>query len=298
MTAHAYGTDAFVPWTEGVLRPLTEIDVARWMADLGFRIVEHHGRFWLALKPGFYQPVHPLAELSAEQATAPVFACWGIRARLANTDAAFANAQMPVYMLPDLAGCNLGRLSAKRRNQVRKVEKTIDLVAVTTPDILLDQGYAVAREAQALNPSNTVPGEAAYRRWIISHFKDQRALILAGLYQGRLLGFSTNWMADGVFYQDKLYVGREGRARDLAMGLNYVCTMIAARHPQARELMCGRDLPQNPGIAEFKRSMGLRVVHLPARVELAPLVGPLLRSLRPHTYYRLTGRGTRQAPAV
>jgi hypothetical protein len=274
-------------WQDAVLPRQTEAGAAAWLREQGRVVVEHKGRYWVTVVPGFYQAVHLLARFRADEATCPSPWSWGFRARLAPEEAAAANATVSVHLLPDLAGYCAARLSSERRRKLRKGLSELDVVALRAPDILLEQGYGVALEAKGFSPGLRLAGPAAFRRWIMSYFAPERGLIVAGLEGGRLLGFCTNFAIDGTAYQDMLYVGAEGRRRHLALCLFHCSASIAGRDASVGELMNGLHMRERPGVSAFKRGLGLEVVCLPTRVWIAPLFKPLLRRSHPEAYRRL-----------
>jgi hypothetical protein len=231
-----------------VLPQLTEAEAAAWQQEQGRDIVQHKGRYWARTKSHFYQPIHLLAQLSADEATRPPGWSWGFRARLAPQEAASANATMPVHLLPEPHSYCATRLSADRRQKLRKGLSELDIVALQAPDILLEQGYGVALEAVALSPAMKLVEPAAFRRWVQSYFAPKRGLIVAGLKQGRLLGFCTNLAIDGAAYQEMLYVGAEGRRHHLTLCLFHSTASIVSRCAGIRELMNGLHLRERPSV--------------------------------------------------
>ena len=55
-------------WRDARLAMMTEAGVAEWLASDGVRVVEHRGRHWQEVVPGFFQPVHYLARFDADSA--------------------------------------------------------------------------------------------------------------------------------------------------------------------------------------------------------------------------------------
>jgi hypothetical protein len=55
--------------------------------------------------------------------------------------------------------------------------------------------------------------------------------------------------------------------------------------------MHGFHVRDDEGLCEFKRRIGLVVTAVPARVWFAGGLDGLLRCVRPHQYYQVTGRG-------
>jgi hypothetical protein len=71
----------------------------------------------------------------------------------------------------------------------------------------------------------------------------------------------------------------------------HAAATIASRTPGVHAFVDGQHARENQGLCDFKRSLGLELVRVPARVWLAPAAGLVLRRVRPHAHYRLTGRG-------
>lgn len=107
------GTD----WQAAHLPHLAEAELAAWEQAHGRRAVERAGRHWVAIAPGFYQPLHVLARFRASEIKRPQPLAWGWRATLDPADWALANASLPVHALPDFEGYSLERLQPRRRQQ-------------------------------------------------------------------------------------------------------------------------------------------------------------------------------------
>jgi hypothetical protein len=277
---------------EGVVLPvLTEAEAAARMRELGREVVLHRGRWWVRVVPGFYQPVHLLARMRPDEATRPTLRCWGLRASLAPESAAAANGSIPAHVLPDPRGYDAGRLAPSQRRKLRKHLPEFDLVALDRPDILLDQGYPIMREAHARNRRVPLLGRRQFERWAASYFSPRRGLVLASLRHGRLLAFNTNSAVDGVAYGDTAYANAEGRRYALTTGLFHAFATVVSRSAGIDTLVDGLYARENRGLCHFKHALGLRVAHLPAQVWFARPAASLLRYALPHAYFRLTGRG-------
>lgn len=283
--------DAPIPWEQASLPVLGEDEAAARDRELGRTVVEHRGRWWIRLAGGFYQPVALLAELDEAEATRPTPWCWGFRARLRPDAEARVNAAMPAHVLPNLRHHDLSRLAKSQRRRVRRALDEFEVVALRSPRLLLEQGHAVAMEARERNPDVPLPERAAFERWARSFFAPRRGLVLAALREGRLLAFNTNYAVGDVLYGDAVYAGREGQRHALAACLYHAAAIVAARRPELRTLVDGWHVRERPSLCEHKAALGLELVRLPTRAWFAPGVETLVRRLRPHGYYRLTGRG-------
>jgi hypothetical protein len=282
-------TAGFRAWEEASLPILREAELAAWQRALGRRVVEHRGRFWEMIAPGFFQPVHLLARLSPEEATRPSPWCWGFRARLAPLKAASVAAAIPVHLLPAPQSYDIGRISPKRRRLIRKALRELDVVALDAPDILIDQGHTLLRQASARKSAVPLLSQSAFRRLVETCLAPRRGLVLAALHRRELIAFSIGRAVDGTAEQLRMAVGDAGRPHHLGLALFHALASIAARTPGLLELVNGLHAREDAGLDEFKAGQGLEVVQLPARAWFLPGAAALLRLLGPHRFYRLTG---------
>jgi hypothetical protein len=116
-----------------------------------------------------------------------------------------------------------------------------------------------------------------------------RGLVLAALQGDRMLGFATGFAVDEAAYHGVVYVGDEGLPHHVSLSLFHAFATLVARRRTIRELMHGLEDRDDLGLLEFKRRIGLVVTQVPARVWLAPGVGPLLHYLHPQKHYRWVG---------
>jgi hypothetical protein len=286
MSAVLAGAD----WRTATLPMLAERDLARWMGAGGAKVVEGDGRYWQEVVPGFFQPLHYLARFAASELVPPTRLCWGMRAVLAEADAAAANVATPVHVLPDLAGYGPGRLDRRRRQALAKAERHVEVVVLERPDMVLEQGYPLALEAATRNARNRPPPQANFSAWVKAAFDRPGPIVLAALDGDRLLGFSLSFAIDGVAYGHKAFIGDAGRRHCLDLLCFHVEALIAQRTPGIHTLVNGLHAPENEGLCTFKRRQGLIVAEFPSLTTMHPIAGSVLRYLRPHQFYRLTGR--------
>lgn len=280
-----------IDWEDASLPVLTEAQCGEWYDARGHWVVEHCGRLWVGSRRCVFQPVHHMAKLSSHEATRPARACLGFRARLAETARECANASLPVHTLPDPQSYELGRLRPTPRRQVRNGLRAVDLVALEIPDLILDQGYAVATEAHARDNGIELPGRAEFRKNVLSYFEPPRGLILAAVRGQQLLGFSLTFAVDTTAYHDMVYVTNQGLANKVPVCLFHAFATLVSRQPQLQELMHGVHVRNDEGLCEFKRRIGLVVTAVPARAWFPRGLDGLIRRARREQYYQVTGRG-------
>lgn len=271
------------------LPSLSEGELAHWLRLRGVRVVQHKGRYWLAKPFGFYHAIHPLARMSAEEATRPASLCWGFRATLNDTDAHLANSTMPVHFMGDVAGYDLQKISPRRRNQIRNCLKCVEIVAIDTPDLLLAQGYDVALSAQARTGYGKVPNPGRYKSDIANFFAAPCGLILGGFVDGRLAGYLVSYAVGSTAYVDDVIIATEYLSTNISSGLFYAWMQVCKNSGRIKQVVHGLHTPENAGLCRHKGSLGLSVIHVPALAWFMPPTASLVKKIRPFAYYRLKG---------
>ncbi|MDQ2984981.1 MAG: GNAT family N-acetyltransferase [Actinomycetota bacterium] len=276
------------PAGEATLTSIGEAELADWKRDLGERVVLHEGRWWHAVRPGFYRPVHHLARLTAEQATRPAVACWGFHASLRDEDAAQANTMFPTHRVTNLDEFDESHLSSNRRYQLRKARRLSEVVELTGPRLLLEQGYEVLRSAMERTGHGRMPSREEFAREIEVSVRPGRRFVLAGLVDGKLAGYIEGNAVDGVGYLGELYVATEALGTNVSSALQFEFALICRRSEGITELVHGVEAKHDEKLTMFKERLGFPVNPVPARISMLPGTGALIRRLAPSSYYRLT----------
>jgi hypothetical protein len=278
-----------VDWREASFPVMQEADLARWLVAGGAVVVERHGRRWQRVVPGFYQPLHFLARLRADEVHCPNLFCWGYRSALAEADQRQANATLPIYVLPDLAHYDSRRLDGRRRNAINKAARVVDTVMLDRPDVLLEQGLPIMHQAAARNPHNHGVDDRHFAAWVKAGFRQPGPVFLAMLMGSTLVGFAVAFAIEGVAYYHQHFIADAARSLNLDRFSFHATALMAQRTPGIHTLANGLHVPESEGLADFKASQGLVIAEYPSRAVIQPLLGRLLRHYRPCQYYRLTG---------
>lgn len=269
---------------------LREADMARYLRAMGRRVVEHRGRQWEQILPGFYRPVHPLARLSSTEATRPTRACWGFQACLADGDAHRADAAVPAHLIGDLDSIREEALPGSRRAALRKARRRVELVQLTGPDLLQQNGYDVYRSYHRRTGYGSLPTPEEYQS-SLEHFCDPgHGLVLAGIVNGRLGGYISGHAVDGTAYIREVVVASEVLDTQISIGLTYEFFFACRRSTEVKEVVHGFHTPENAGLCQHKDRLGMTVERVPARVVMPPGIEALMRRSNPGKAYRLTGR--------
>jgi hypothetical protein len=270
------------------LPSLTEETFARWQAERGVRVFAHRGRWWKQTRRGFYEPVHWMARLTADEATAPARLRWGYRATLREELAGTANGSIPLFWLPNLASYDEGSLTSNRRNQLRRCRKRVQLVQLTGLDLLREQGHQVLASSLARTAYRAVPTRQEYVREMAADVHRGRRLVLAGLIDGRLGGYLIGSAVDGTAYLDDVAIATEALSSYIGIGLHFEFAQ-ACRRSGITMLVHGLHSREDGPLCTFKEGIGFAVKQVPATVHIHPLMRRFLRRRYPDKYYRLTG---------
>lgn len=283
--------DHFRDTTESTLVSLTEEELATWLVARGEKVVLHKGRYWLQNYPGFYSATHFLARRTPEEATRPCKACWGFRTALRDADRSEANGSMPLHMISDVANYTEQTLGSRNRNKLHKLRSQLRIAVLDRPDMLLEQGYDVLCSAHARNRYGRVPGRRAYQNMIKRYYDGGRCLVLGGLINEKLGGYLTGYAVGKTAYIDDLFLHSDYLRTNISLGLFFEWMQVCRRSETVHEVVHGMHAREAPGLCHYKEELGISIVHVPTRIWFAPLAGKIVKMLRPHAYYRLTGRG-------
>ena len=274
--------------SEAVLASMTEEEFAKWRCKQGAHLICHRGRYWEEVYPGFYQPIHWMARLSAEQATRPAPLCWGFRAALCEDDVAVANGAVPVHVLSDLEAYNLQNFSSNRRHNIRRCRKRVRIIELLSPTLLQEQGYEVVLSATT-RIGTKVPLKEDYLASLIDYIVPGRRLILAGLVGDKLGGYITGYAVNGTAYFESLHIATEALTTNINSGLVFDFVQVCCSSGNIHEVVNGQHRREDPALCIFKESIGFAIKHIPSRVWMNSIIGTFMRWQEPHKYYRLTG---------
>jgi hypothetical protein len=270
---------------------VTEAEMGTYLARHGTRVVEHHNRLWSPALPGFFRPVHLLARLTAREATLPTRWAWGFQACLTDGEAPHADAAVPVHLVSDLDAFDESRLSRNRRRSLRKAREHVRFVQLTGPDLLLREGYAVLRSAHERSGAGWLPGPREYRAQAGRVGDPAHGIVIAGLVEGRLAGYTSGHAVDGTAYARDMVVASWALDTGISTGLTFEFFWACRRNDAVREVVDGLHAREDEGLCRYKEMAGIPLRRVPARLWTVPGAAALMRRRDPDKFYRLSGRG-------
>ncbi|MBC1238690.1 hypothetical protein [Nostoc sp. 2RC] len=272
-----------------VLTSMTEEECADWYRQRGTHVIRHRHRYWKETVRGFYQPLHWLARLSIQEANSPTPLSWGFQTTLSDVDASTANASMPIHWLPNLENYDFHSLTSNRRNHLRKCYKRINIVHLDKSTLLQQQGYEVLMSALKRTAYRQIPSKKDYLKELADYPTPEKRLILAGIKGEELLGYITGYAVNSIAYIDEVIIATEALSTYIGTGLLFEFAQVCRRSGLIRELVNGLHSREDENLCVFKEGMGFQVKHIPAKVQINPIVKQFIQWRYPHKYYRLVG---------
>jgi hypothetical protein len=277
--------------SEAALRILTEDELAAWYRGEGVRLKKRRGRWWEEVWPGYYRAIHWMARQRRCEIERPAVFCWAFRTTLPDEDADQANGRLPVHLLTALENYDLEMLPSKLRNKLRKSRRINEIVQVTEPTLLRDQGYEVRCSVTERRGIWKLPSKESYVAGLDDYVGNPGRLVLAGLTNGRLSGYLDAFAVGGTAYIDHVYVHSDALSTEVGTGLVFELVQACRRSGSIREVVYGIDLPSEASLKHYKTKMGFPVVMIPQFFWLLQPAGALMCRWRPEAHYRLTGAG-------
>jgi len=272
-----------------VVPVVSEAEMAKHLQRRGQSVTVHRGRYWKQTRPGFFRPVHPLARLTAYEATRPSWTSWGFQACLAECDVSYANGAVPVYLISDFDEFREDRLSSSRRYKLRRSRKHARLVQLTGDALLREQGYDVLQSSHSRTGYGTMPTKEQYLANLDAFVEPAQGVVLAGIIDGRLGGYVTGYAVDGTAYVHDVVIATDALKSGISTGLTYEFMFACGRAENINEMMHGMHVREDEGLCRYKEWMGLPLRRVPSRVNMLPGAASLIRRRNPDKFYRLTG---------
>jgi len=278
------------PISESIIHSQSESEFAHYRREAGDKIIKRKGQFWVESHFGFYQAANWLVRMPLAQAVPPAVFYWAYRTSLAQTDVAAANGTMPVNLLQDISRYDYEHLHSSCRYDLRKSRKLVTIVELTRPDLLYAEGYEVMRSAWSRWGNSFMPTKAAYLNDIARAYKTRR-MILAGIADGKLLGYLVGYAVGSTAYIEFIFLATESLSTQIGTALVFDFIQTCRQSGVIREVSYGLCDREDPAEVAFKERMGFLLVQIPSIVYINPVMAEMLRWFKPHVFYRLTGRG-------
>ena len=286
------------PISEAMVIVKTEATLAEQMRRRGVRTVLFRGRYWMHVGGLFWQPVHWLARLSADEVGRPHPLCLGFASTVRTGDEGAAVGRMPLHLLSgdDLDAYDISRLSSNRRSHLRRAWKRVAVVEMRDPSAHLHRLYEVTCSAIKRFRGSGMPNFERLATGLQRRVREEGDLLVAGFVNSTLAGYFLVSCVEDVAYIDQVMLDTEYLSTYIGTGLAYETIMVLKRCRHIRHVVHGLHAPEQPQLCAFKDGMGFRVVPWPVMYWLSPLLRFYLAWRAPEKLYRITGIRPRSHP--
>lgn len=266
--------------------PIRYVD-GRWWFSPGVGNPGHFGdRSRLSRLLAVWRPVDVLRPVEPPPLRSPVRRSVGYFAAVNQG----ANSTVPTPLIPDVQDFGLDRLTRGRRKTLRRSGARCSVTVLTDPDLLIDQGYDVSRSAGTRTGQTIHPSREAFTDQVRVSWVGSPPLVVAATSGGRLGGYLSGYAIGDRGYLFEHVIADWALPWYAGTAL-YWTGITTMQQGGVRAISAGPWFPEKPSLEAFKQSMGMRIVDLPVRGRLNPVLATYLRWSRPVTYRRLGGRG-------
>lgn len=186
-------------------------------------------------------------------------------------------------------------LSRNRRYRLRKAARLVEILELTDAAALEEQGYDVLVSSLGRTGTGEPPSRDQYVQSLARDGIGGPVTFLAGLRDGRLVAYIGGWAAGGTAYLHRLHIRTDALATQVGTALVFAFVEACQRGGEVSAVVNGLHAPEDDALCSYKEGIGFPVRYYPARVSFVPGLLPVLRRVRPHVAYRLTGRGSQLA---
>ncbi len=273
------------------LFPASIKDFAIWKASQGHHIVEKNNLYWHEAFKGFYQPIHILQELHQNQIHSPKMMAWGVRGALKKSEQFLANGAIEYYTLPNLNSFDFSMFSQKRRENIRKCFRRVEIKEIKDENILLEQGYDVVRSSLERTHHASIPTKEKYLANGTAYVNrgDNSHMVLGAFEDNKLLAFLELSAVEDTVYLVTMMIASEALKHGVSSGLFYTSFELSKYAPGVRRMFAGGRTSGHETLDVFKQSMGMSIVKEPFWSNILSSARFVLKHKYPQKYNRLIG---------
>ncbi len=248
------------------------------------------GIWWRQVKPFYFQPADISARiLPGTGAPNPVRALGGYYHMVPGSNG--NNGHITFNEIRNPATFDLASIRKNRRAMIRRGLERLQINQITSPELLLTQGYDVYLDWERRTVGVLVrrSNAAAYRLWIERITRHPYNLILGAFAEDRLVAWVIARAVGGRADLSKAFSHSAFHHMEPTSTLIYAYIIICGRNPTIITA-CDGLRSTKTSLEEYKASLGFKHISYPAYIHMNPVVKPFVRHLLPDQYKRLMGQ--------
>jgi hypothetical protein len=270
-------------------------EFASFVGLLGPRIVQAGEVHWGEVRRFFYRPLLPLREFDPVAIRPPRFAALG-GVQYAVAAGPQANSWLNWLAFDRAPEYSVATLDKNRRRQVRLAARDFVIRPVTDAGEFKRQAHPVYlsfqnRTGYKVGAERRDP--AAFARWTDAVFASPKVLVLGGYREGVLGGVSLTYRHGNIVFYATFFCDDDALERYLSDLMLHTVRESAAAAPGVTHVYAGM-FKGIRGLDDFYLHRGARLIRQPARLEVNPIAGFMLKTFLPGQFARLLGQLTEE----
>ena len=253
----------------------------------GLKVVQIDGTWWVEIRPFFFRPLFPFAQLDPQQQRYPKKALLGgyLHAVPAGMP---ANSTMNFFVYDDLKNYSISSLSSKRRKAITRGMKNFTAKLLTNQKEFIDGAYEVYISFQKrtnYSYKDERVNRQAFEEWSRSLFTRPKVTKVGIYHQDKLCAVETSYLIEDVIIGDTLF------ANDMSLKLDvtdfiYHRVREAAVQTDARYVFTG--FPTGVmSLDQSKFIRGCKLLTIPARCKINPVTLSVVKVFMKSSYDKL-----------
>jgi len=268
---------------------MTIQEYALYQRSLGLKVEKRNDVWWAEVRPFFFRPLIPLAEVDPDATRYPGKSRIGGFLH-AVPPSATTNTEMNFFIYDDIQRYSLGQLKEKHRHITRKGIRNFEARQLTDAGTFIDGAYELylsffARTRYQYKKERL--DRAYFIDWSEKLFGDDRVLVVGAYRMGKLSAIDVSCQVEGLIIDEIFFSNKESLDLKVTDFLLHTIREAAAFSDAAYIF---RGLPSgHRTLDESKLTRGCKVMRKPALLWINPLALYTAKLFMKKCYSKLLG---------
>lgn len=277
---------------QSLATPLTPAEYADIQTALGARVAHVGGLHWVRGRGCFWRPLLRHQAYPAPRVTPPF--SWASGHQYAVTNERDANSVMEFVVLDSPESYALEGLSKKRRRLISIAAKQMEVRPIRDLRELQEKGfeaYVSFYQRTGYRYLSNRRREAHFRRWADTVMREPRLLILGGYGAAGLAAVSISYWVEETLIYATYFCHSDAMKQGMGELMFHTLRQIAAGMSGLRQILV-RGYQGGNSMDQYYLLRGAKVLRVPAKLRLNPVIGGVLKCCLPKRYLALCGAAT------
>lgn len=253
----------------------------------GLKIVQVDGMWWVEIRPFFFRPLFPFAQIDPQLLRYPAKSLLGGYLHGVPAGAA-ANSTMNFFIFDDLKNYSIRSLSSKRRKAIANGMRNFTARVLTDQDEFEATAYEVYMSFQRrtnYSYKDERVNREAFCEWAKSLFRRPKVAKVGIYYDSKLCAVETSYLVEDVIIGDTLFANDLGLKMDVTDFI-YHTVREAAAQTDARLVFTG--FPTGvKSLDQSKFIRGCKLLTIPAWFKINPVTLSVVKLFMKPSYEKL-----------